>query len=105
MTTMNKIAIALLCSSSLFSLMQLNASPALAVKATPEQLALPKLDSTQTQQVNTPTVKQDSEFPSMRSTDTERAKQLALKTFGCDCPSCTALASQMLLQGNLPQAR
>ncbi len=102
---MTKIVFALLCSSSLFGLMQLSASPALAVKATPEQLALPKLDSTQTQQVNTPVIKQDNEFPSIRSTDTERVKQLALKTFGCDCPSCQALASQMLLQGNLPQAR
>ncbi|MBR8840037.1 MAG: hypothetical protein DSM106950_40080 [Stigonema ocellatum SAG 48.90 = DSM 106950] len=101
---MNKIAFALLCSSSLFGLMQLNASPAMAVKLTPEQLALPKLDSTQTQQVKTPVVKQDNEFPSMRSTDTERVKQLAIKTFGCDCQSCQALASQMLLQGKLPQS-
>ncbi len=102
---MNKIAFALLCSSSLFGLIQLTASPALAVKLSPQDLALPKLDTALTQQVNRPVVKQDNEFPSMRSTDTERAKQLAIKTFGCDCPSCTALASQMLLQGNLPQAQ
>jgi hypothetical protein len=102
---MNKIAFALLCSSSIFGLIQLNASPALALKASPEQLALPKLDSTQTQQVNTPVVERDNEFPSMRSNQTESAKQLALKMFGCDCPSCTAMAKQMLLQGNLPQVR
>jgi hypothetical protein len=85
--------------------MQLNVSPALAIKPTPQELALPKLDSTQAQEVNRPVLKQDNEFPSMRSADTETAKQLALKTFGCDCPSCTALARQMLLQGNLPQAQ
>lgn len=102
MSAMNKIAFALLCSSSVFALMQLNASPVLALKPTPQQLALPKLDSAQPQQVNTPV---DNEFPSVRYDQTERAKQLALKMFGCDCPSCTALANQMLLQGNLPQVR
>jgi len=102
---MNKVAFALLCSSSVFGFMQLNASSALALKPTPEQLALPKLDSTSTEQVNAPVVRPDNEFPSIRTNETERAKQLALKMFGCDCPSCTALANQMLLQGSLPQVR
>lgn len=98
---MNRIALALISLSSFFALIPLTAHPALANKLSPQDLALPKVTSDNMPQVNAPAAKKDSEFPSLNST--ERVKQLAIQKFGCDCSSCQALASQMLLQGNLPQ--
>ena len=98
---MNKLALTLLCSSSFFSAMLLTVNPAFAKKATPQDLATPKLQPSIEQTVNAPAAKKDSEFPTIQSS--ERVKEVAIKMFGCDCSSCQAAASQMMLQGNLPQ--
>ncbi|MDF5720556.1 MAG: hypothetical protein PUP91_08725 [Rhizonema sp. PD37] len=97
---MNKIAFALLCSSSFFAFIVQTANPALANKVSAENLAYPQAKPIANQQVNAPVTK-NPEVPSVRSN--EKAKELAVQMFGCDCPSCQARASQVLLQGNLPQ--
>lgn len=99
---MNKIALTLLCCSSFFALTVLNVNPAFAKKLSPQDLANPTLRAADTQTVNIPVSQEYPQSPSMRSLETERIKQLALQKFGCDCPSCQALASNMLLQGQLP---
>lgn len=81
--------------------MLLTVNPAFAKKATPEDLATPKLQPPIEQTVNAPAAKKDPEFPSIQSS--ERVKEVAIQKFGCDCPGCQAAASQMMLQGNLPQ--
>ena len=96
---MNKIAFALLCSSSFFAFILQTANPALANKVSPQDLANPQAKPIDTQQVNAPVA--NPEVPSVRSNET--AKELAVQMFGCDCPSCQARASQVLLQGSLPQ--
>jgi hypothetical protein len=98
--TMNKIAFALLCSSSFFAFILQTANPALANKVSSEDLAYPQAKPIENQQVNAPVAK-NPEIPSVRSN--EKAKELAVQMFGCDCPSCQARASQVLLQGSLPQ--
>ncbi len=101
---MNKIALTLLCCSSFFALTVLNVNPAFAKKLSPQDLANP-LKAGDTQTVNVPVSQEYPQSPSMRSLQTERIKQLAMQKFGCDCPGCQALASQMLLQGQLPTAQ
>jgi hypothetical protein len=64
-------------------------------------LAYPKLGSSNTQTVNPPVKTQNPEYPLINST--ESLEQIAIQKLGCDCPGCQAMASQMLLQGNLPQ--
>ena len=98
---MNKFALTLLCSSSFFSAMLLTVNPAFAKKATFQDLATPKLQPATQQTVNASAAKKDIEFPAIKSS--ERLKEAAIKMFGCDCSSCQAAASQMMLQGNLPQ--
>jgi hypothetical protein len=99
---MNKIVLALVCGSSFFALTVLNVNPALAKKLSPQDVADPTLRASDTQTVHVPVSQEDIQSPSMRSLQTERIKQFALQKFGCDCPGCQALASQMLLQGQLP---
>ena len=102
---MNKILLAILSSSSFVFLTLISVNPALARKLSPQELANPVLRSnTQTTQtVNQSLPKQNSEFPSMRSLKTQTIKELAIQQFGCDCPGCQSLASNMILQGHLPQ--
>lgn len=99
---MNKIVLTLLCCSSFFALTVLNVNPAFAKKLSPQEIANPTLRAADTQRVNIPVSQEDIQSPSMRSLQTERIKQLAMQKFGCDCPGCQALASNMLLQGQLP---
>lgn len=100
MSAMNKLALTLLCSSSFFSAMLLTVNPAFAKKATPQDLATPKLQPPIEQTVNAPAAKKDSEFPTIRSSE---IKDVAMQMFGCACSSCQAVASQIMLQGSLPQ--
>ncbi len=99
---MNKIALTLLCCSSFSALTVLNVNPALAKKLSPQDLANPIERASDTQKVNVLNSQEYPQSPSMRSLETERIKQFAIQKFGCDCPGCQALASQMLLQGQLP---
>ncbi len=101
MSAMNKLALTLLCSSSFFSAILLTVNPAFAKKATFEDLSTPKLQTPIEQIVNAPAAKKDTEFPSIQSS--QRVKQVAMQMFGCACSSCQAAATQIMLQGSLPQ--
>ena len=81
--------------------MLLTVNPAFAKKATPEDLATPKLQPPSEQAVNASAAKKDPEFPSIQSS--QRVKEVAIQMFGCACTSCQAVASQIMLQGTLPQ--
>ena len=97
---MNKIALALLCGSSVFALTLLDVHPAFAKKFSPQDLANPTSQPTGTQSLNTAISQEDSLSSPM--TFNEKVKQLALQQFGCTCANCQATARQMLLQGSLP---
>lgn len=81
--------------------MLLTVNPAFAKKATPQDLATPNLQPPIEQTVNASAAKKDTEFPTIQSS--ERVKEVAIQMFGCGCSSCQAAASQIMLQGNLPQ--
>jgi hypothetical protein len=98
---MNKIALTLLCGSSVFALTLLNVHPAFAKKFSPQDLANPNSQPTGTQTLNAPISQQEDPLSSPM-TFNEKVKQLALQQFGCTCANCQATARQMLLQGSLP---
>ncbi|MEH2273995.1 MAG: hypothetical protein V7K40_04075 [Nostoc sp.] len=100
---MNKIVMDLLCGSSFLALTLLTVNPAFAKELSPQDLTSPKLNSVQTQIVNTSATKKSPEFSSMKST--QSLEELAIHKFGCDCPGCQARVSQMVLQGSFPQPK
>ncbi|MEH1784701.1 MAG: hypothetical protein V7L23_03620 [Nostoc sp.] len=95
---MNKIVMALLCCSSFSALSFLTVNPAFAKQLSPQDLTSPRLNSEQTQTVNTSVTKKSPEFSSINST--QSLEELAIQQFGCDCPACQARVSQMVLQAN-----
>jgi len=100
---MNRIALALLGCSGFYALTTLlNVNPAMAEKLSPQQISNPILRATDNQSTNQVTSTEEAQTSSVRSVETESIKQLALKMYGCDCPSCQAMASNLLLQGRLP---
>jgi hypothetical protein len=101
---MNKIILTLLACSSFYGLTMVNVNPALAEKLSPQQMSNPILRPTENQSINLPTSTEYPQTPSVRAMENETVKQLAIKMFGCDCPSCQAMASNLLLQGHLPSS-
>jgi hypothetical protein len=104
---MNKIALALLGCSSFYALTMINVNPALAEKLSPMQMSNPILRQTDNQSINppvSPVSTEDPQTPSVRAVENDTVKELAIKMFGCDCPSCQAMASNLLLQGQLPSS-
>ena len=90
---MNKIALALLCACSLFTLTLLNVNPALADKLSLQHFTNSTLQATNTEIVNAP-IFREIQF-------NEKVKLSALHQSGCGCASCQVAARQMLLQGRL----
>jgi hypothetical protein len=99
---MNKFLLTLFACSSCYGLTLLSIHPALAVKLSAQDASNPILRPTDSQAVDAPVNTEYRQTPNTQTLGKESIKELALRVYGCDCPSCQAMASNLLLQGQLP---